>query len=323
VTTEIRKDDNSLQVNTENTQFEVNSNPDLQIRDSSGQYSAANEWQSIKGTAAEQFASLRKSIPMLIEQNKSLLTALGWVLLGFIGLRVLFALISAINDIPLVPLILELIGLSYVVWFTYRYLLTADARQEFGQKVDQIKQNVMGQQSFGSSSGMQTGMSGQSMPGQSRQSGKKDNKTGLNVKKTVLIQKSPEELYQFWRNFENLPHFMSHLKSVQVMDDKRSHWVAKAPLDTDVEWDAEIIDEVPNKTIVWRSLPGAEVSSVGSVAFTSANGSGTEVKVTMEYKPPGGVLGAAAAALFGENPQQQLDEDLQRFKQLMETGAVA
>lgn len=319
MTTEIRQDDNSLQVNTNDTQFEINSNPDLQIRHSSGQYSAAGEWQSIRGTAAEQFASLRKSIPMLIEQNKGLLTALGWVLLGFIGLRVLVALISAINDIPLVPITLELIGLSYVVWFTYRYLLTAEARQELGQKVDRIKQNILGQHSGSSGySGMNMGLSGQSA-----QSGQKDNKTGLTAKKTVLIQKSPEELYQFWRNFENLPQFMNHLKSVQVMDDKRSHWVAQAPLNTDVEWDAEIIDEVPNKTIVWRSLPGAEVDSVGSVAFTSANGSGTEVKVTMEYNPPGGALGAAAAALFGENPQQQLDEDLNRLKQLMETGVIS
>lgn len=319
MTTEIRQDDNSLQVDQNNTKVEINSDPDLIIRNESESYSASNEWQSIQGTATEKFESLRKSIPRFIEQNRGLFSALGWVLLGFIGLRVLFALIHAVNDIPLVPIILELIGLSYVVWFTYRYLITAETRRELVQQIEQIKQNIIGHNSASSSAqgGMQANLSSRDLPSQ------KDSKTGLNVKKTVMIQKSPEELYQFWRNFENLPHFMNHLESVQVLDDKRSHWVAKAPLDTDVEWDAEIIDEVPNQTIVWRSLPGAEVDSVGSVAFTSANGSGTEVKVTMKYNPPGGVLGAAAAALFGENPQQQLDEDLNRFKQLMETGSVA
>jgi uncharacterized membrane protein len=145
----------------------------------------------------------------------------------------------------------------------------------------------------------------------------------VDVKKTVVINKSPEELYKFWRNFENLPNFMNHIKSIQVLDDKRSHWVAKAPLGTSVEWDAEIIKEAENKSIVWHSLEGADVDSVGSVAFTSANGNNsTEVKVTMEYNPPGGNIGAIAAKLFGEDPQQQLDEDLERFKQLMETGSV-
>jgi uncharacterized membrane protein len=142
----------------------------------------------------------------------------------------------------------------------------------------------------------------------------------LDAKKSVVIQKSPAELYHFWRNFENLPQFMEHLKSVQVIDDKRSHWVAKAPLDTTVEWDAEIIDEKENQVIVWKSLPGAEVDSTGSVVFTDLGSRGTEVKVTLKYNPPAGVAGAAVATVLGENPQQQLDEDLDRFKQVMETS---
>lgn len=147
---------------------------------------------------------------------------------------------------------------------------------------------------------------------------------GIDVKKSVTINKSPEELYHFWRNFENLPRFMNHVKSITVLDDKRSHWVAKAPLDTSVEWDAEIIDDAENKTIVWRSLEGADVDNTGSVSFESLpGGAGTEVKVTLEYNPPGGALGAAVAKLFGENPEQQLDEDLGRFKQVMETGQVS
>lgn len=144
----------------------------------------------------------------------------------------------------------------------------------------------------------------------------------IDVKKSIIINKSPEELYRFWRNFENLPRFMNHLESVKSLDDKRSHWVAKAPLGTTVEWDAEIITEDEGKNIVWRSLEGADIENLGSVAFTSANGSSTEVKVTMQYNPPGGVVGAAVAKLFGENPEQQLEEDLNRFKQVMETGQI-
>jgi uncharacterized membrane protein len=142
----------------------------------------------------------------------------------------------------------------------------------------------------------------------------------IDVKKSVIINKSPEELYRYWRNFENLPRFMNHLESVKTLNDKRSHWVAKAPLGTTVEWDAEIIKEDEGKNIVWRSLEGADVENLGSVAFISGNGSGTEVKVTVQYNPPGGIVGATVAKFFGENPDQQLEEDLNRFKQVMETA---
>jgi len=140
------------------------------------------------------------------------------------------------------------------------------------------------------------------------------------VKKSIVINQSPDRLYRFWRNFENLPRFMNHLKSVTVIDEKRSHWVAAAPIGDTVEWDAEIINETENETIVWKSLEGADVDNTGSVSFANVPEGGTEVKVVMEYQPPGGALGAAFATFFGENPQQQLEEDLNRFKQLMETG---
>lgn len=146
---------------------------------------------------------------------------------------------------------------------------------------------------------------------------------GIRVHKTVTINQSPEKLYSFWRNLENLPRFMNHLESVKVTGDKRSHWVAKAPVGTTVEWDAEIINEKENELIAWRSLEGADVDNSGSVRFQPAsNGRGTEVKVEIQYSPPGGVLGAAVAKLFGEEPQQQVDEDLRRFKQLMEAGEI-
>lgn len=147
---------------------------------------------------------------------------------------------------------------------------------------------------------------------------------GIKVEKSVTIDRSPEELFSYWRNFENLPRFMDHLESVRTTGDKRSHWVAKAPAGTTVEWDAEVINEKPNELIAWRSLEGADVDNAGSVRFERAAGErGTTVRVTLEYDPPGGAIGAAIAKLFGEAPDQQIQEDLRRFKQVMEAGERA
>jgi uncharacterized membrane protein len=147
---------------------------------------------------------------------------------------------------------------------------------------------------------------------------------GTKVEKSVTINRPAEELYKFWRNFENLPRFMNHLESVRVTGGDRSHWVAKAPAGTSVEWDAEIYNEKEGELIAWRTLEGSQVASAGSVRFESApGGRGTIVRVTLKYDPPGGKLGSLVARLFGENPEQQIDEDLGRFKQLMETGEVA
>lgn len=144
---------------------------------------------------------------------------------------------------------------------------------------------------------------------------------GIKVEKSVTVNRPANELYSFWRNFQNLPRFMDHLESVTVQDDRRSHWVAKAPAGTTVEWDAEIINEKENELIAWRSLPGADVDNAGSVRFEEATGGrGTTVKVSLEYDPPGGVVGATIAKLFGEEPSWQVQEDLRRFKQVMETG---
>jgi uncharacterized membrane protein len=147
----------------------------------------------------------------------------------------------------------------------------------------------------------------------------------VKVEKSVTIQnKSPEELYSFWHNFENLPVFMQHLKSVQVLDQRRSHWAANAPGGASIEWDAEIIDDQLNKLISWASVEGAEVDNAGFVRFQAAPaGRGTEVKVVLEYTPPGGMVSTAIAKLFGEEPEQQIGDDLRRFKQLMEAGEIA
>ena len=147
---------------------------------------------------------------------------------------------------------------------------------------------------------------------------------GIRVEKSVTVNATPAQLFSFWRNFENLPRFMSHLKSVTVIDSKRSHWKTKGPAGTDVEWDAEVINEVPNELIGWRSVDNAEVNHAGSVHFTPATGGrGTEVKVILRYDPPGGVMGAAVAKLFHEDPAHQVQEDLRVFKQILETGEPA
>ncbi|MBA3345317.1 MAG: SRPBCC family protein [Gemmatimonadales bacterium] len=145
---------------------------------------------------------------------------------------------------------------------------------------------------------------------------------GIRVEQSVTINRPREELFQFWRNLENLPRFMDHLESVTVIDEGRSRWVAKGPAGSRVEWTAEIHNEIEDELIAWRSLPGSEVDNAGSVHFTPA-GQGTEVRVLLRYDPPAGALGAAVAKLFGEEPSQQVAEDLRRLKQVMEAGEVA
>lgn len=146
----------------------------------------------------------------------------------------------------------------------------------------------------------------------------------IKVEKTVTINQPVEELYRFWHDFENLPTFMKHLKSVKVVSDKRSHWVANAPLGASVEWDADIIEDRENEFISWASVEGADVDNSGFVRFKPAPADrGTEVKVVIEYNPPGGAIGAAIAKLFGEEPEQQIGDELSRFKMLMEAGEIA
>jgi uncharacterized membrane protein len=144
---------------------------------------------------------------------------------------------------------------------------------------------------------------------------------GIKVEKSVTVNRPVQEVYRFWRNLENLPRFMDHLESVTVLDENRSHWVAKGPAGTKVEWDATIHNEIENELIAWRSLPGADVNNAGSVHFTPvSNGNRTEVLVVLSYDPPAGKVGAAVAQLLGEEPSKQVDDDLRRFKQVIETA---
>jgi uncharacterized membrane protein len=143
------------------------------------------------------------------------------------------------------------------------------------------------------------------------------------LRASITVRSPRSEVFLFWHLFDNLPSFMSHLESVREAGGGRSHWTARSPIGKPVEWDAEIVAEIPDELITWRSLEGADVTNSGSVRFADApGGRGTEVRMQMEFELPGGRLGAAVARLFGEHPEQQVRDDLRRFKQVLETGEV-
>jgi uncharacterized membrane protein len=145
----------------------------------------------------------------------------------------------------------------------------------------------------------------------------------IHVEKSIIIDRPPEDIYRFWRNFENLPRIMGHVKAVRVIDDRTSHWVAKGPAGMEVEWDAELTQDQENRRVAWRSLEGSDVKTEGAVSFEYApDGRGTEVRVSLDYLPPAGKAGAAMAKLFGQEPSQQIEEDLNRFKSLLESGEI-
>jgi len=144
------------------------------------------------------------------------------------------------------------------------------------------------------------------------------------VTKVVTINATPEVIYRFWRNVENFPRFMRHLDEVRTTSERTSHWVAKAPAGATIEWDAEIVEDEANARIAWRTLPESAIVHEGIVSFEPApSGRGTIVRVSMSYVPPAGKVGMYIAKVFGEEPGLQVDSDLRRMKQLIETGEVA
>jgi len=145
---------------------------------------------------------------------------------------------------------------------------------------------------------------------------------GTIVEDAITIYRPVSEVYSFWRNLENLPRFMAHLEEVRVLDQFHSHWVARGPMGAHVEWNAEIINDIPPTLLSWKSAGNSDVVSAGSVRFRAAGEQATEVHVKLQYDPPGGKLGATVASLVGEDPQHQIAEDLRRFKQLLETGEI-
>lgn len=147
---------------------------------------------------------------------------------------------------------------------------------------------------------------------------------GFKYEKSLVINRSANDLFDFWRDLENLPRIMPHLTSVQDLGDGRSHWVATGPLGVEVEWDAEIYNEDSGRMIAWRSLPGGDVDTAGSVHFREhGRGRGTEVRVTLKYNPPLGQVAANLAWLLGQGVEQEIDGDLRRFRQLMEGGVFS
>ena len=147
---------------------------------------------------------------------------------------------------------------------------------------------------------------------------------GTHIETSITINKSPGELYSFWRDFRNLPLFMKNLESVTESDDAHSHWVVKGIGNSRIEWDAEVYNEIENELIAWRSLEAADVVNAGSVRFEKApGGRGTYLRVTVNYNPPAGKIGATVAQLFGSEPAQIIKEDLRRLKQMLETGEIA
>lgn len=147
--------------------------------------------------------------------------------------------------------------------------------------------------------------------------------TDIYLERSIAVSKSPEECYRFWRSFENLPRFMQSLESVRQLDERRSHWVAKGPMATRLEWTSEITADRPGEELAWRTLDDSGAANAGSVRFeTGPAGRGTIVRVSLHYSPLGGALGTGLVRLLGHDPQSRVREDLRRFKQVMETGEI-
>ncbi|GAB3042428.1 SRPBCC family protein [Spirosoma pulveris] len=152
----------------------------------------------------------------------------------------------------------------------------------------------------------------------------------IEITKSLTINKPRQEVYAYWRQLENLPRFMFHLSEVRQLDNNRSHWVAKlsdgllAKTLGTVEWDAEILEEVENERLVWKSVADARIDNAGEVRFVDApNGQGTEVHAFIAYRPPAGQVGGVLMKLFNPAFAQLIKQDLRRFKQLLETGEIA
>ena len=144
----------------------------------------------------------------------------------------------------------------------------------------------------------------------------------VNIRTTLIVNKPREEVYNFWRKLENLPLFMTHLKSVREVDDRLSHWEAKVPGNvTTISWDAEIVKEEAGRMISWRSLPGATIENAGKVDFQDALGhQGTELRIVITYRPPAGKIGSGLAWLLNPVFRKLIKKDVKNFKQYIETG---
>lgn len=147
--------------------------------------------------------------------------------------------------------------------------------------------------------------------------------TGVRVEETIIVDRPVAEVYKYWRNLENLPQIMRHLETVRMLDNQNSYWKVKGPAGMTLEWYAEIINDLPNERIGWKSLDSADVDNAGSVHFQPINDNRTQIDVTLKYAPPAGKIGNAFAKFLGEDPKSQIAEDLESFKSLMESQELA
>ncbi len=156
-----------------------------------------------------------------------------------------------------------------------------------------------------------------------RQTGTLTDEGAVRVTQSIAINRPPEQVYQFWHDVQNFPRFMYHVQSVEDLGEGRTHWVTRGPGGRSIEWDSEITADEPNALIAWRSLADADLDNSGSVRFEARpGGRGTIVRVVFDYFPPGGLAGAALAKMLGGSPEQKIDDDLRRLKQIIETGEV-
>jgi uncharacterized membrane protein len=145
---------------------------------------------------------------------------------------------------------------------------------------------------------------------------------GVRVEQSIAVARPAQELYDYWRRLDTLPQFMQHIEEVTMLTDRRSRWRVRAPIGSRITWEAEIINDVPGQLIGWRSLPGSAIHHAGSVHFDQRDGL-TEVRVVLEYAPPARYVGASVARILGEEPYKQIEEDLRRFKAIVERGEHA
>ncbi|HEX5070098.1 MAG TPA: SRPBCC family protein [Vicinamibacterales bacterium] len=145
---------------------------------------------------------------------------------------------------------------------------------------------------------------------------------GVKVEESITIARPPSEVYAVWNDVSNLPRFMPNIERVDEIGGDRTHWVACAPGGIHLEWDAVVLQRIPGELISWKSLPGSDVATAGSVRFESANGHGTRVTVNLQYSGPGGKVSAALAKLIGRSPAGDTHEGLRRLKSLLEAGEV-
>jgi uncharacterized membrane protein len=144
----------------------------------------------------------------------------------------------------------------------------------------------------------------------------------IKVERTIRIERRADELYDLWRDFSNLPHFMQYLESVQCTDSRYSHWIARLPGGKHVEWDAEIVNDIPGRLIAWKTVGEPDIAHAGSVHFTPlSNADAADVRIVFDYEPPFASTIGSITAQLGITPDALVDRDLQRLKEYVEAGA--